>query len=244
MKFIVYEDESFFYELIKKEIEALSIEMDIEFDVLYAKSIEDVFRFNEDGLNINILDIVHDNGNEDGITVAQKLRDKYRDAHIVFYTSRMDKTYEVINTYVEPLSYIFKGDPNVRVILKNAIQRVISDTSEHKGDRVLKLKDIDGDQVFLKYSDIYYINTDEKRQKYVNVYLFEGTIKVKGLLKDFIGINDDFVQVSKSSIVNKSKIKLIKKTHSSRVKKIITNRPEDETDGKCLLTDKFKNNLI
>lgn len=243
MKFIVYEDEPFFYELIKREIEALSIELDLEFDVVYAENMEMLLELNQEGVNFNILDLVHENGNEDGITVAKKLRDQFQEAHIIFYTSRLDKAYDAINTYVEPLSYIYKGDPHVRDILKNAITKVTSQNDEAH-DHTFRLKDINGDKVFLKHSDVYYITTDEMRQKYVRLYLQDGTVKVKSILKDFLNISDDFVQVSRSCIVNKTKIQYVKKTHSSRVKKIITTRPNDEVDGNCYLSDKYKNNLV
>lgn len=244
MKFIVYEDEKIFYDMIKKEIESLSIDMDFDCSIIHTMDPEELLELNKDDININIIDIIHNNGGEDGVSVARKLRDSSKEAHIIFYTSRIDKAYDVINSYIEPLSYIYKADPNVRDILRNAVEKVLDNSTKHYGEQVLKLKDDNGDKLFIKTSDIYFVATDEKRQKYLNVYLYKGHEKVKGILKDFIGLNDDLVQVSKSSVVNKTKIKLIKKTNSSRVKQIITTRPDNNEDGKCFMTDKYKKNLV
>ena len=114
---------------------------------------------------------------------------------------------------------------------------------QRKDDLVLEFKDAKGEKLFVKADEIYYITTDELRQKYIRLYLYGSAISVKGILRDYINLTEDLVQVSKSTLVNKSKIKSIKKDVNPKNKIIITARPDDIKNSKCILTPKYKKNL-
>ncbi len=244
MRFIIYEDEQIFNDLIKEKLNAISMKLDISFDIIFAENEISLLLANEvEGINVNIVDIEHKNKNLQGIAMASLLREKFPKCHIIFFTSHMEKTYEVLNSHVEPLAYIYKGDQNVKYILENAIQKIISTSVQRKDELILEFKDAKGEKLFVRADEIHYITTDELRQKYIRLYLYGSAISVKGILRDYINITKDLVQVSKSTVVNKSKIKSIKKDINPKNKLIITSRPDDEKNSKCVLTPKYKKNL-
>mgnify|MGYP000956832155 FL=1 len=178
-----------------------------------------------------------------GITTAKQIRENFDDNFIIFFTSHIEKTYDVLNSFIEPLAYVYKGDPNFSRILEDAILKILKmDTEKNINSNVL-FKDMNGDSIYLDINDIHFITTSPSRQKYLDVYLYSEKLEVKGLLKDLSHHSERLIQISRSTLVNKSKIRNIVKDENPKNKVIITGLKDKDMERLCVLTPKFKNKL-
>ncbi len=244
MIFVIYEDELYFRTILKNEIDNIFSNIDIRYKIVFAKSSYEVLNYNNSPKTIiNIIDIEHEDEMNKGITTAKDIRENFDKNYIIFFTSHIEKTYDVLNSFIEPLAYVYKGDPNFSKILEDAILKVFKiDSEKNKNSNVL-FKDINSDSVYLDLNDIHFITTSPSRQKYLDVYLHNEKIEVKGLLKDLSKFSERLIQISRSTLVNKSKIRNIIRDENPKNKIIVTGLKDKENEKLCILTPKYKNKL-
>jgi len=244
MIFVVYEDEVYFRTILKNEIDKILLNLEVKYKIVFAKSSREVLNYNSSSKTIvNIIDIEHDDEMNLGITTAKQIRENFDDNFIIFFTSHIEKTYDVLNSFIEPLAYVYKGDPNFSRILEDAILKILKmDTEKNINSNVL-FKDMNGDSIYLDINDIHFITTSPSRQKYLDVYLYSKKLEVKGLLKDLSHHSERLIQISRSTLVNKSKIRNIVKDENPKNKVIITGLKDKDMERLCVLTPKFKNKL-
>ena len=244
MIFVIYEDEVYFRKILKNEIDNILSNIDVRYKIVFAKSSYEVLNYNNSPKTIvNIIDIEHEDEMNKGINTAKEIRENFHKNFIIFFTSHIEKTYDVLNSFIEPLAYVYKGDPNFSKILEDAILKIFKiDSEKNKKSNVL-FKDINGDSVYLDINDIHFITTSPSRQKYLDVYLHNKKIEVKGLLKDLDNFNERLIQISRSTLVNKSKIRNIVKDENPKNKIIMTGLKDKENEKLCVLTPKYKNKL-
>lgn len=244
MIFVVYEDEVYFRTILKNEIDNILSDTDAKYKIVFAKSSYEVLNYNNSPKTVvNIIDIEHQDEVNKGINTAKEIRENFDKNFIIFFTSHIEKTYDVLNSFIEPLAYVYKGDPNFSRILEDAILKVLKvDNENFKKSNVL-FKDMYGDSVYLDINDIHFITTSPSRQKYLDVYLYNEKIEVKGILKDLSKFSERLIQISRSTLVNKSKIRNIIKDENPKNKIIMTGLKDKEAERMCILTPKFKSKL-
>jgi DNA-binding LytR/AlgR family response regulator len=244
MIFVIYEDEVYFRTILKNEIDNILSDIDVKYKIIFAKSSYEVLNYNNSPKTvINIIDIEHEDEMNKGIITAKEIRENFDKNFIIFFTSHIEKTYDVLNSFIEPLAYVYKGDPNFSKILEDAIIKIFKISNEkNKNDNVL-FKDANGDSVYLDMNDIHFITTSPDRQKYLDVYLYDNRIEVKGILKDLSNFSERLIQISRSTLVNKSKIRNIMKDDNPKNKIIITGLKDKDVEKLCVLTPKYKNKL-
>jgi len=243
MRIVIYEDQKIYNDMLRDYIEKYIFKNNIEIDLLFAKNPIQLMEYNNiDEIVLNIIDIEHLNENTDGITMSKRIKEKKTDANIIFLTSHIENMYDVLNDFVQPLAYIYKGDLNMLEILENAINTLFNRFIDKEEPSIFKLKNDRGELVYIKMNEIHFI-TSSHRQKYVDIYTEKEIIKVKGTLKDFLD-KPPLVQISKSGIINKTKIKSVAKDRNPRNRVINTDRIRKKTDDMFILTPKYKKNLL
>lgn len=243
MKIVIYEDQKIYQDMLRVSIEKYIFKNNIEIDLLFASNPFQLMNYNsDDEIVLNIIDIEHLNENTDGITMSKRIKETYNDANIIFLTSHIENMYDVLNDFVQPLAYIYKGDLNMLKILENAIDKLLNRFDKKKKPSIFRLKNESGELVYIDMNEIHYI-TSSHRQKYVDIYTKKEVIKVKGILKDFLD-KPDLVQISKSGLINKTKIKSITKDRNPKNRVIYTDRIRDINDEIFILTPKYKKNLL
>ena len=244
MIFVVYEDEDYFKQIIELEIKKVAKSLKIDVEIVFAETTDEVLEYNKsEEVIVNIIDIEYDDNLDAGIVTAKSVRDKFMGNYILFFTSHIEKTYEVLNSFIEPLAYIYKGDPNFSAIFEDAIQKIVKiQNSKGRQDKII-FSNKDGDKLFVIIDEIHFITTNLFRQKYLDIYLYDNVLEVKGSLKDLNKYSDTLVQISRSTLVNKNKIRNIVKDENPKNKIIITKLKDKEIEKNCVLTPKFKSNL-
>lgn len=244
MIFIVYEDEKYFKQIIELEISKVIKFFKLDAKIFFAETINEVLEYNKSNeVIVNIIDIEYDDDLDAGIVAAKAVRDAFTDSYILFFTSHIEKTYEVLNSFIEPLAYIYKGDPNFSAIIEDAISKIIKTQNNKDKQTNITFSNKDNDKIFVNVEDIHFITTNLFRQKYLDVYLYDEKLEVKGIIKDVAKYSDTLVQISRSTFVNKDKIRNIIKDENPKNKIIVTKLKDKELEKNCVLTPKFKSNL-
>lgn len=155
---------------------------------------------------------IHLRGGDDGISLAQTIREKY-DIPIVFITSYSDKTTVDRAKKVKPEGYIVK--PFEKADLYTAIEIALSNFSGHqkfgmKAEKEDSESIVIKDSIFIrkdymlikvKFDDLIWIKSE---LNYLELYCRENKHLVRSTLKDFIDKlpSDLFLQVHKSYCIN------------------------------------------
>jgi len=170
----------------------------------------------EEILSREIPDIVlvdiHLRGGDDGISLAQTIREKY-DIPIVFITSYSDKTTVDRAKKVRPEGYIVK--PFEKADLYTAIEIALNNFSGHQKSGMKVEKEDSGsivikDSIFIrkdymlikvKFDDLIWIQSE---LNYLELYCRENKHLVRSTMKDFIDKLPSglFLQVHKSYCIN------------------------------------------
>jgi two-component system response regulator LytT len=161
--------------------------------------------------DIALIDI-HLRGDDDGISLARSIREKY-DIPIIFITSYSDRTTVDRAKHIRPEGYIVK--PFEKADLYTAIEIALNNFSAHQkpGTKVEK-EDPESvvirDSIFIrkdymlikiKFDDLIWIKSE---LNYLELFCRENKHLVRSTLKDFIDKlpSDIFLQVHKSYCIN------------------------------------------
>ena len=161
--------------------------------------------------DIALVDI-HLRGGDDGISLAQSIRNKY-DIPIIFITSYSDKTTVDRAKHVRPEGYIVK--PFEKADLYTAIEIALYNFSGHKKSD-MKVEKVDTESIVIKdsifirkdymlikvkFDDLIWIKSE---LNYLELFCRENKHLVRSTMKDFIEKlpSDQFLQVHKSYCIN------------------------------------------
>lgn len=245
MKIILKEDNKIHAEYIKDILIKLQIKLNLRFDITITTDLNEIINYNRQTFKIlNILDIMDEDNEQTGITVAKHVRQANPNAYIIFLTAFDTFIKEAVNTNIEPLAYISKNDKNIEEQLQNALTKITQRTSRFQTKERIEFKDENSDILYLNTDDIYMIQTSTLRQKYLRVDTGYTSYLCRGKLSDYEYLSKDLIKCHKSIIVNKTKIHKIKKRLSSKSRIIEFDNKLPKKFEICILSGKYKNNLM
>ena len=215
------EDELSQLNYFKKVIESFLKENHIQAEIVSARNnplftINDFIK-NEENTALFFLDVELNGYTMDGFGLARKLKKQDRDIYIVFLTSQEDLAFRAFEYKLEPLDYIIKkpeyflsdrmgNEMKVRMenifgkieLMKEKKQNSISISA---GSRVLEVNK----------DDILFIQA-VKGSHQIEIYLSYKKLTLRQSLKNISEMLDEaFIFISKSCIVQKQKIREIDK---------------------------------
>lgn len=245
MRIIFYEDEQHYIDKLHAIFTRLSFQNDIHFEQITANTFDELIQSNQTlDICINIIDIEHLNQNKDGVSAAKLIRDENPASYIIFYTSHIEKTLDIINEFIEPLAFIYKADPLMEHLFEKALLKVITKAPRQNKEQLSYFTTEDNEIIYINLDDIHFIRTSNEKQRYIEIYTYDRCYIVKGMIKEYVNKYDFLVQTSKSCIVHKAKVKTIKKGTNPKNKIIDTAVSNPEFNHYCILSNKYKSNLL
>lgn len=246
MKVIIVEDNNIHRQRIKDLLIGIQIKLNIEFDIILSNDTTEILKQNSNYSDIiNIIDIIDDNDETfNGVDLAACIKSITRSPYIIFMTSYDDYLANAVNNNVEPLAYINKTNPNIERILLNTFRKILY-TKEHFDNNIrLEFTDENSDTIFLSLQDIFLIHSCPEKQKYICVETIDKSYQVRGKITDYDTKHTNLIRCNKSTVINKLKISKITKGTNSKNKKIYFDTKDGRDLPPCLLSSKYKSNLI
>lgn len=158
------------------------------------------------------LDIDLKNENENGITIVDKIVKIKSDIVIIYATAHANYAYKAYQTDAFVVGYILKPFNQIKVLSAvEKARRFIKTKSENVNYE--KFKNIDGNFVVLKLDDIIYIERENNGKNTIihhengKLYVPETLQSIEKRFKKYT----NFIRSHKSFIINKDKIKEVKK---------------------------------
>ena len=159
---------------------------------------------------IYVFDIELANGEETGLSLAQKLRTFDFDSYIIFVTSHIEMTAMTYQYNLKALNFIYKGNPNFELVLTQAFEQIDLEL-RHRSRSEKSTEDLENDVPRLKYAyqsnyynlkldDILYVETHGlKRQLIIHTmeeaFIHPGPLKA---LKRDLGVH--FIQTHRTTL--------------------------------------------
>jgi two-component system response regulator AgrA len=175
-----------------------------------------------DTKNIYILDIEL-NEEKNGLVIGREIRklDKYL-GEMIFVTNHLELSFKVFQYKLRALNFIDKNF-QIKSQLKESILIATQILSEKKNNLEKKLEIKVGSQIFnIPFSDIVYIETIKGSRK-VSLCSINTLIEFYSTLKELkVLLDDNFLQIHKTTIVNKKYIKSICKNHMNHYVELTT----------------------
>jgi len=146
--------------------------------------------------------MLNKNGTENGIEEAKKIKEIHPEINIIFCTGNMEYVEDVYD--VEPLYLLIKPISEER--LEKALLKLVKNVNKEK---YLTIRLV-GEIRRINLSTIFFA---ESQRKYVKIYTEEGCFSTLTKLDNVIEqLDNNFVRVHKSYIININKIKTYKYT--------------------------------
>ena len=171
----------------------------------------DIFLYldkNEVTTSLFFLDI--DLGKENtGIDVAQKIRNAYDFAQIVFITSHHELALETLKRQIAPLDYIVKGNDNEKKQIEQILKGRHEQTIINKNNDKRYLSFMIGSRHFkVELQSIYFLETSVTPHKII-LYGENMMYEFYGKTNDLEEKHPELVRIHKSFLINIEKIKAI-----------------------------------
>lgn len=198
----ICDDDSIHVDLIKSYINSMDIPYKVNYILAYSGE-ELLENIKEISIDIVFLDI--EMKDLDGIQTGRRIRQKYKDAIIVYLTGYRDYTLEAFE--IESFQYLIK--PIIEEKFKRVMDRILIRFKEIKAYKE-KVKIFSAQTkeklIKLKYDDIYYF---EKYFRKIKIHTLDQTIEFYGCMKNLLYEIDTsyFVRCHQSYVVNRNKIK-------------------------------------
>lgn len=198
----ICDDDSIHVDLIKSYINSMDIPYEVNYILAYSGE-ELLENIEEISIDIVFLDI--EMKDLDGIQTGRRIRQKYKDAIIVYLTGYRDYSLEAFE--IESFQYLIK--PIIGEKFKRVMERILIRFKEIKAykEKVKIFSVQTKDKLIkLKYDDIYYF---EKYFRKIKVHTLNQTTEFYGSMKDVLDEIDTsyFVRCHQSYVVNRNKIK-------------------------------------
>ncbi len=194
LRIVICEDEEITRRRIQASLEEISIKNDIDLEVCLSTG-DPFLVYNyahESRVDILLLDIDLKNENMDGLELGNRLRKIDKNVIIVFVSSRMERILQVFSC--NPFDFIPK--PSINPHLEEVIIRIIENKMYTPHGHFVKIKNI-----VVNLDEIMYI------EKQLTKAIFHTTNSdfdiYISFLRLFDCLTDNFIQISKSFIVNK-----------------------------------------
>ncbi|MBQ1193702.1 MAG: response regulator transcription factor [Lachnospiraceae bacterium] len=200
------EQREFITNVIEKYILMEDYNIHIEMSTCNPEKIIDRIEDGQTGLYFLDIDL---NCDMNGLELAQNIRKKDKRGFIVFVTSHSEMSYMTFTYKVEAMDFIVKGDSaqiseKIKKCIKEAYERYASlDMFNGKVFTYLV-----GDREYsILYDDIVYFEKSGDKRKIV-MHCLNGIMEFAGTIKEIKKkLDENFVKISKSMIINKKHIK-------------------------------------
>lgn len=200
LKFVIYDDEDKYLNGIEKIIKKAT--KDNQYDIVkfkeYNKEFQDVIK--DDSKKIYILDIEIPNGLS-GVDVARNIRKNDWDSMIILVTAHLEKVFSVVQAQIMILGLISKTNK----FQDNLISAI--ETSIKKINQTKVLTFTTQNITYKIFTDdIYYITKDSVERKCIIKNKYNEAPIYENLSSVLNKLDDRFVIISRSCIVNVEKI--------------------------------------
>lgn len=154
--FVICEDNYTTGEILKEYISEYATEKNLDFRIhLFRNNFLEVAAFadsNVGDINVYFLDIILNQDNATGLSLAREIRKIDVMAYIIFITSHPELSLKVFQYKLKALDYIYKHDDNIQTRIKECIDSIM--------DEVKQLGNMDPTkQIILKsMNDFYTVN--------------------------------------------------------------------------------------
>lgn len=224
LRIVICEDEEITRRRIQSMLGKISIKYDIDIEVcLSTADPVEVYNYTkENNIDILLLDIDLKNTNMDGLDLGNKLRQFDKNIIIVFISSRMERVLQVFSC--NPFDFIPK--PSIYPQLEEVILRIMKNKLYIPHGHFVKIKN-----EVINLDEIIYI---EKQLTKAMFYTTGGQIQIYVSFVELLDLlTENFIQISKSFIVNKVYIVDI----NSKTRQIILNNKQELFFSKKYITD-------
>ena len=205
VKFIIVEDDIAVQEQIKQVLRKISIQKDINLDIVYfTKYDNNLQKELENTLypKIYVMDIELDNSIS-GIEIASKIRESDWDSEIIFVTCH-DNMFESVHRQILEVFDFIEKFQNMEERLEKDFNRIISKKVDKK---ILNLKGKHADVSIYMKNILYILRDKEERKSIIYTDTDQVNFKVNYSLTDLLNLLDDrFVQTHKSCLANKERM--------------------------------------
>lgn len=163
--FIICEDNQITASIIRNFVNEYAVKNDLDFNVyLFQNQFEKVIEFAESNLghvNVYFLDIILNQENTTGLTLARQIRKIDIMAYFIFITSHPELSLKVFQYKLKALDYIYKQDENIQKRVQECIDAIINEMSKIGSidvTRQITLKKMN-DYYMVNLNDILYFET-------------------------------------------------------------------------------------
>ncbi|ERK29591.1 MULTISPECIES: LytR/AlgR family response regulator transcription factor [Clostridium] len=152
------------------------------------------------------------NSNIDGIRLAEKIRKYDSRGFVIFVTTHAEMSYLTFVYRVEALDYIIKDDYlNIKNRIHQCILEALDKYSRRKKDNDVFTINTDERIINVEYDKILFFETSKKIHKIV-LHATDRQVEFYGQMKDIEeDLDENFIRVHKSYLVNKKNISEINK---------------------------------
>lgn len=222
--FIICEDNHNTGTIIKKYISEYALEKNLDCSInLFCNNFEQVIEYAKSiigQVNIYFFDIVLNQENTTGLTLAREIRKIDVMAYLIFITSHPELSLKVFQYKLKALDYIYKHDENIQKRICECIDSVSEEMNQIEsleGSRQLTLKSL-SDVYTVNLANIVYFET-RPGSRLLNCVLNDGTtIEFYDTLKNVMkSLDVRFCHCHRSYIINIRHIKKLECVNRSYV---------------------------
>ncbi len=207
MKIYILEDDKIHLSLLKEIIEKIKFKENFKFEIMAFTNSYDFLNNLYGNNNVYFLDIKL-NEKVNGVDVATKIREIDFYGHIIFVTSYSNYVNQAIENKTAFVDYVVKSIDIQK--FEKRIYSVIKYILLNKSNKKILSINLNCETIMLEQNKIEYITTLKsglRNSKKLEVKLINSKYEFYGTLKNILqSLNEDFIQVNKSTIVNKNYI--------------------------------------
>ncbi|GMQ55956.1 LytTR family DNA-binding domain-containing protein [Vallitalea sediminicola] len=209
VKVVLCDSSILYMERLKKQIQNIIDQTGYNMKIsLLTTKIKQVLDYLEldDGISIYIIDVDYNNNHLVGIKLAKQIREKDRNAYIVFNTKRTDSVYNVMTGLIRPSGFFKK--PMIQDDMQILIGDIYRDYLNLQGENDDVFHVNVGSSIYhLEYRRILYF---EAFQKKVYIHTPNQRIGYYDSLSELVKrLNDQFIRCHRSYLVNVDNIKKV-----------------------------------
>ncbi|HZK28088.1 MAG TPA: LytTR family DNA-binding domain-containing protein [Thermoclostridium sp.] len=208
--------------ILKKIIVGYFKEKDLDHTFkLFNQSFEKVIDFakcNIDNINIYFIDIVLNDEQVSGLSLARQIREVDIMAYLIFVTSHPEFSLRIFNYKLKALDCIFKQELNIKSRIYECLDTIVFESSKIEQLNIpsqIALKGVN-ELYTINQSDVLYFETRPGSRLLYCVLIDGSCIPFRNTLKELIkDLGSQFFQCHRSYIINTKQIKKMFKDRQS-----------------------------
>ncbi len=234
LNFILFDDNPIFLKELNNLITKYMMKEDCEYKIhSFTRFDSKMKELIEKDISNKIYFLDIETKDESGLNIFHLIREKHNDWHslVLFITNHNEYKYEALGNRLNLFDFINKLD-NAKESINNALGRIIKTYEQNK--KCLKIKK-DYSIYKLSFKDIIQI-TKIKATNKIQIKTTYENIEISSTLKAISSmLNEDFIKLSSSNIINKNQVYKYDKLNN----KIVFNNYDETSD----ISRRFKKDL-